>query len=83
MTIAGLIARGALCHITEATVEWHPTFIEQQQDKKNADLVASIVASFRALDESFIGCRPVKIIDGDDESFTSDGQAFPISCGTV
>jgi len=81
MVIPGLLAKGAFCHIDEATLEWHRGFMEKPEDQKNADLVKTLVESFTALSPRFIGCNPVKLHSFEDESYPNDGKPFPSDCG--
>lgn len=73
--LAGLIAKGALCHITHATIEWHHKFSGNAQ--KNKQVTKDLLAIIN-LPESILGCQPMTIQEIDDEMYYKDGA--PLSC---
>ena len=75
-----LLAKGALCHINEAMVEYHRGFMETNEDKERAGAVTSFMSSFKKLPVSAFGCKRTEFNKQDEETYGNDGKPLPDEC---
>lgn len=80
--MGGMLTTGALCHITEASIEFHPTFLDlATQEKTDFLRIPDLLAELATLTPKVTGCKSMMRFNVmDDESFLTDEVANPLEC---
>jgi hypothetical protein len=77
--LGSLLSSGAICHVTQASVEFHPQFLPSEEERKKTLMIREMIDRLPLLSEE-LGCEPMKVDLMDDESFRHDKTRDPENC---
>jgi len=78
-TFGGLITTGAVCDITEASIEFHEDFLPKAK-LAGALAIKKIVHDLSQVPQGMLGCKTMDIDAMDDEKYVRDGMPAPDGC---
>jgi hypothetical protein len=89
--LASLLFKGALCHMTISSIEWHRELMERNMGLEKAkpfqefrELLVNLLDKHQAKwDSKFIGCKPMILERWDDEDYHLDNMPLPEECGST
>jgi len=81
-TFGGMMMTGAVCDITEASIEYHERVISADEVAP-AQTITRMMQDMSRLPSKYLGCTFMRMDRMDDESFLHDGQPPPDGCSAL